>query len=56
MLAVVHAVKIFRHYLEGCQHFTLHTDHHSLKYFFTQRDQSRRQARWAQDLAPTSPT
>ena len=55
MLAVVHAVKIFRHYLEGCRHFTLHTDHHSLKYFFTQRDLSRRQARWAQDLAPYQP-
>ena len=55
MLAVVHAVKVFRHYLEGCQHFTLYTDHHSLKYFFTQRDLSRRQARWAQDLAPYQP-
>jgi hypothetical protein len=55
MLAVVHAVKTFRHYLEGCQHFTLYTDHHSLKYFFTQRDLSRRQARWAQDLAPYQP-
>ena len=38
LLAIVHAVKIFRHYLEGCKHFTLYTDHHSLKYFFTQRD------------------
>lgn len=55
MLAVVHAVKTFRHYLEGCQHFTLYTDHHSLKYFFSQRDLSRRQARWAQDLAPFQP-
>ena len=55
MLAVVHAVKTFRHYLEGCQHFTLFTDHHSLRYFFTQRDLSRRQARWAQDLAPYQP-
>ncbi|GAX85696.1 hypothetical protein CEUSTIGMA_g13112.t1 [Chlamydomonas eustigma] len=51
LLAIVHAVKIFRHYLEGCQHFTLFTDHHSLRYFFTQKDLSRRQVRWAQDLA-----
>ena len=55
LLAIVHAVKIFRHYLEGCKHFTLHTDHHSLRYFFTQKDLSRRQARWAQDLAPYQP-
>ncbi|GAX84689.1 hypothetical protein CEUSTIGMA_g12110.t1 [Chlamydomonas eustigma] len=31
LLAIVHAVKIFRHYLEGCKHFTLYTDHHSLR-------------------------
>lgn len=55
LLAIVHAVKVFRHYLEGCKHFTLYTDHHSLKYFFTQRDLSRRQARWAQDLAAYQP-
>lgn len=55
LLAVVHAVKKFRHYLEGCKHFTLYTDHHSLKFFFTQRDLSKRQARWSQDLAPFQP-
>ncbi|GAX78391.1 hypothetical protein CEUSTIGMA_g5833.t1 [Chlamydomonas eustigma] len=55
LLAIVHAVKIFRHYLEGCQHFTLFTDHHSLRYFFTQKDLSRRQVRWAQDLAVFQP-
>ncbi|GAX73440.1 hypothetical protein CEUSTIGMA_g892.t1 [Chlamydomonas eustigma] len=49
LLAIVHAVKIFRHYLEGCQHFTLFTDHHSLRYFFTQKDLSRRQAAYALD-------
>eukprot|EP00798_Chlamydomonas_sp_ICE-L_P022170 gene22170-29233_t len=53
--AVVHGVKTFRHYLEGCKHFHLYTDHHSLKYFFTQRDLSKRQARWSQDLAPFQP-
>eukprot|EP00798_Chlamydomonas_sp_ICE-L_P006558 gene6558-3212_t len=55
LLAVVHGVKKFRHYLEGCKHFHLYTDHHSLKYFFTQRDLSKRQARWSQDLAPFQP-
>ena len=55
LLAIVHAVKTFRHYLEGCKHFTLYTDHHSLKYFFTQRDLSRRQARWSQELAAYQP-
>ncbi|GAX77913.1 hypothetical protein CEUSTIGMA_g5355.t1 [Chlamydomonas eustigma] len=55
LLAIVHAVKIFRHYLEGCQHFTLFTDHYSLRYFFTQKDLSRRQVRWAQDLAVYQP-
>ena len=36
LLAIVHAVRTFRHYLEGCKHFTLFTDHHSLQHFFTQ--------------------
>ncbi|GAX73512.1 hypothetical protein CEUSTIGMA_g964.t1 [Chlamydomonas eustigma] len=52
LLAVVHGVRTFRHYLQGCKHFTLYTDyHHSLRYFFTQRGLSGRQARWAEDLA-----
>eukprot|EP00798_Chlamydomonas_sp_ICE-L_P016446 gene16446-22665_t len=55
LLAVVHGVKKFRHYLDGCKHFHLYTDHRSLKYFFTQRDLSKRQARWSQDLAPFQP-
>jgi hypothetical protein len=55
LLAVVHAVKTFRHYLEGCKHFTLYTDHHSLKFFFTQKDLSKRQARWAEELSTYQP-
>jgi transposase InsO family protein len=55
LLAVVHGCKKFRHYLHGCKHFTLFTDHESLHYFFTQRDISKRQARWAQDLADFQP-
>ena len=55
LLAVVHAVKTFRHYLEGCKSFTLFTDHRSLIYFLNQKDLSRRQARWAMDLATYQP-
>lgn len=55
LAAVVYACVKFRHYLDGCKHFTLYTDHHSLRFFFTQRDLSKRQARWAQTLAPFQP-
>ena len=45
LAAVVHALKIWRHYMIGnkCQIFT---DHKSLKYIFTQRDLNLRQRRW----------
>jgi len=55
MLAIVHALRTFRHYLEGCQSFVLYTDHHSLQYFFRQKDLSRRQAGWAEVLADFQP-
>ena len=55
MLGVVHALRTFRHYLEGCKQFTLYTDHHSLQYFFRQKDLSRRQAGWAELLADFQP-
>jgi hypothetical protein len=44
LAAVVHALKIWRHYMIGnkCQIFT---DHKSLKYIFTQRDLNLRQCR-----------
>ena len=35
LLAVIHALKLWRHYLLGCQ-FELITDHKSLKWIFTQ--------------------
>ena len=43
--AVVHALKIWRHYLIGnkCE---IYTDHRSLKYIFTQPDLNLRQRRW----------
>ena len=42
---VVHALKIWRHYLIGnkCE---IYTDHKSLKYIFTQSDLNLRQRRW----------
>jgi hypothetical protein len=45
LAAVVHALKIWRHYLMGnrCE---LYTDHKSLKYIFTQTNLNLRQRRW----------
>ena len=42
---VVHALKIWRHYLIGNK-CDIHTDHKSLKYFFTQSELNMRQRRW----------
>ncbi|CAA0827097.1 Uncharacterized mitochondrial protein AtMg00860, partial [Striga hermonthica] len=45
LAAVVHALKIWRHYLYGgkCEIFT---DHKSLKYIFSQKELNMRQRRW----------
>jgi hypothetical protein len=45
LAAVVHALKIWRHYLLGniCH---IYTDHKSLKYIFTQSELNMRQRRW----------
>ncbi|WVZ63979.1 hypothetical protein U9M48_013566 [Paspalum notatum var. saurae] len=45
LAAVVHALKIWRHYLFGnrCE---MYTDHKSLKYIFTQNKLNMRQRRW----------
>jgi hypothetical protein len=45
LAAVVHALKICRHYLIGnkCE---IYADHKSLKYIFTQPDLNLRQRRW----------
>jgi hypothetical protein len=45
LAAVVHALKIWRHYLMGA-HCNIDTDHKSLKYIFTQADLNMRQRRW----------
>jgi hypothetical protein len=45
LATVVHALKIWRHYIMGtkCQ---VYRDHKSLKYIFTQKDLNLRQRRW----------
>jgi hypothetical protein len=45
LIAIVHALKIWRHYIMGtkCQ---VYTDHKSLKYIFTKKDLKLRQHRW----------
>ena len=48
-LAIIHALKIWRHYLEG-QEFDIVTDHHSLTYLNTQLTLTRRQAAWVELL------
>jgi hypothetical protein len=45
LAAVVHALKIWRHYLMGA-HCNIYTDHKSLKYIITQADLNMRQRRW----------
>jgi predicted aspartyl protease len=50
MLAVVNAVKKFRHYIEG-RPVEVQTDHNSLKFVFTQQLLSRRMTRWMEELA-----
>ena len=49
MVAVVFALKIWRHYLYGvtCE---IYTDHKSLKYIFHQKELNLRQKRWMEML------
>ena len=50
LLAIIHALRVWKHYLEGGK-FRIVTDHYSLKYFMTQPNLSKRQARWLDFLA-----
>jgi hypothetical protein len=45
LATVVHALKMWRHYLMGT-HCNIYIDHKSLKYIFTQADLNMRQRRW----------
>ncbi|KAH0719580.1 hypothetical protein KY285_015611 [Solanum tuberosum] len=49
LVAVVFALKIWRHYLYGV-HVDVFTDHKSFKYVFTQKELNLRQRRWLEFL------
>ena len=49
LVAIVFALKIWRHYLYGEQ-FKVFSDHKSLKYIFIQRDFNMRQRKWIEYL------
>jgi hypothetical protein len=49
LAAMVHALKMWRHYLMGT-HCNIFTDHKSLKYIFTQADLNMRQRRWLEPI------
>ena len=52
LLAIIHGLKHFRHYLQGNVHTTrIFSDHANLKYFTTKQTLTRRQARWSLFLA-----
>jgi hypothetical protein len=50
LLAIVYALKVWRHYLVG-QKFELNTDHCGLQHIFTQSDLNTRQRRWSKLLS-----
>ena len=49
LVAIVFALKIWRHYLYG-EKFEVFSNHKSLKYIFTQQDLNMRQRRWMEYL------
>ena len=50
LTAIIHALKMWRHYLVG-RKFLLLTDHHSLTNYFSQPTLNARQARWVDFLS-----
>jgi hypothetical protein len=50
LLAIVYALKVWRHYLVG-RKFELKTDHCGLQHIFTQRDLNARQRHWSEFLS-----
>ena len=50
LLAIVYALKVWRHYLIG-RKFELKTDHCGLQHIFTQSDLNARQQRWSELLS-----
>jgi hypothetical protein len=52
LLAIVDALKHWRHYLEGAKHpFVVYTDHANLRNFTTTKELNLRQLRWSDTLA-----
>jgi len=52
MLAIIHALEEWRHFLKGARHLVeIWTDHKNLEYFMTAKKLNRRQARWFLYLA-----
>ena len=49
MVAVIFALKIWRHYFYG-ETYEIYTDHKSLKYIFQQKDLNLGQCRWMELL------
>jgi hypothetical protein len=49
LLAILHACRTWRHYLLG-KHFVVKTDHHSLRYMFSQQQFSGRMFKWMGEL------
>ncbi|CAL9012416.1 unnamed protein product, partial [Prunus brigantina] len=49
LAAIVHALKVWRHYLYR-ERFELYSDHKSLKYLFTQNELNLRQRHWMEYL------
>ena len=49
LVAIVFALKIWRHYLYG-EKFELFSDHKSLRYLFSQKELNMRQRRWMELL------
>jgi len=52
MLAIIHVLEEWRHFLEGARHLVeIWTDHKNLEYFMTAKKLNHRQARWSLYLA-----
>jgi len=52
MLAIIHALKEWRHFLEGATHLVeIWTDHKNLEYFMMAKKLNHRQAHWSLHLA-----
>lgn len=48
MLAIIHALEEWRHFLEGARHsFEIWSDHKNLEYFYTAQKLNWRQAQWS---------